>query len=295
MLIRRLPRKVQARGPRAQDDGADRARRRHGCAPAHARVPGTLCARDRLPGDGEGRPRQHGETVPGVRRAVRLLPCEGEVTEASVRSESRRALGQRGRRKTERESEGELPVGDAAREPSPEARVEPHVLRRSGLPDDTEARNRAGSHAGVSLRSPRRRGALPSRREAHRLVPRSRRRHWSTAEHHRAFLSCEGNDTLTVFDLDTHSAIADLPMAKGADVVMFDPGLGRIYVACGSGAISVFQMDDPAHFRKLPDFPVEPKIHSLVVDLRTHRVYAPAEEANGRPASKMFVFEAVTN
>ena len=114
-------------------------------------------------------------------------------------------------------------------------------------------------------------------------------------EHHRAFLSCEGNDTLTVFDLDTRRAIAHLPMAKGADVVMFDPGLGRIYVACSSGAISVFQMDDPAHFRKLQDFPVEPKIHSLAVDPRTHRVYAPAEQEKGGPASKMFVFEAVTN
>jgi YVTN family beta-propeller protein len=110
-------------------------------------------------------------------------------------------------------------------------------------------------------------------------------------EHHRAFLSCEGNDTLTVFDLDTHRAIAHLPMAKGADVVMFDPGLGRIYVACSSGAISVFQMDDPTHFRKLQDFPVEPKIHSLAVDPRTHRLYAPAEQDKGRPASKMFVFE----
>ena len=114
-------------------------------------------------------------------------------------------------------------------------------------------------------------------------------------EHHRAFLSCEGNDTLTVFDLDTRRAIAHLPMAKGADVVMFDPGLGRVYVACSSGAISVFRMDDPAHFRKLQDFPVEPKIHSLAVDPRTHRVYAPAEQEKGRPASKMFVFEAVTN
>src|SRR6059036_3889508 len=114
-------------------------------------------------------------------------------------------------------------------------------------------------------------------------------------EHHRAFLSCEGNDTLTVFDLDTRRAIAHLPMAKGADVVMFDPGLGRVYVACSSGAISVFQMDDPAHFRKLQDFPVEPKIHSLAVDPRTHRLYAPAEQEKGRPASKMFVFEAVTN
>jgi len=115
------------------------------------------------------------------------------------------------------------------------------------------------------------------------------------AEHHRAFLSCEGNDTLTVFDLDGHRAIANLPMAKGADVVMFDPGLGRIYVACSSGAISVFQMSDPMHFKKLPDVPVEPKIHSLAVDPRTHRVYAPAEQEKGRPASKMFVFEAVAD
>ena len=114
-------------------------------------------------------------------------------------------------------------------------------------------------------------------------------------EHHRAFLSCEGNDTLAVFDLDTHGAIAHLPMAKGADVVMFDPGLGRIYVACSSGAISVFQMDGPSRFRKLQDFPVEPKIHSLAVDGRTHRVYAPAEQEKGRPTSKMFVFEAVTD
>ena len=115
------------------------------------------------------------------------------------------------------------------------------------------------------------------------------------AEHHRAFLSCEGNDTLTVFDLDVHRAIAHLPMAKGADVVMFDPGLGRIYVACSSGAISVFHMDDPAHFTKLQDVSVEPKIHSLAVDPRTHRVYAPAEQEKGRPASKMFVYEAVTD
>src|SRR2546429_303041 len=40
------------------------------------------------------------------------------------------------------------------------------------------------------------------------------------AERRRAFLSCEGNDTMTVFDLDAHRAIAHLPMAKGADVVM---------------------------------------------------------------------------
>src|SRR5712671_4467376 len=82
-------------------------------------------------------------------------------------------------------------------------------------------------------------------------------------EHHRAFLSCEGNELMTVFDLDKHEPIAFFPVAAGPDVAKFDPGLGRIYVACSSGAISVFQEDDPGHFRKLEDFPVQRKVHSL--------------------------------
>ncbi len=111
--------------------------------------------------------------------------------------------------------------------------------------------------------------------------------------HRRAFLSCEGNDTLTVFDLEKHIPIAYLPMAAGPDVVKFDPGLGRIYVACYSGAISVFQEDDPDHFRKLEDFPVQRRIHSLAVDVKTHRVYTPEEQENGKPVSRMIVYAAV--
>ena len=45
--------------------------------------PGTLRARHRLPGTCHGRPRQHGQAVPGVRRAVRLLPPRDEVAGAS--------------------------------------------------------------------------------------------------------------------------------------------------------------------------------------------------------------------
>ena len=112
-------------------------------------------------------------------------------------------------------------------------------------------------------------------------------------EHHRAFLSCEGNDLMTVFNLDTHQPIAFLPMAGGPDVIKFDPGLKRIYVACSSGAISVFQMDDPDHYRKLEDFPVQKKVHSLAVDPDTHHVYAPEQEADGKPVARMAVYEAV--
>ncbi len=82
-------------------------------------------------------------------------------------------------------------------------------------------------------------------------------------EHHRAFLSCEGNDLMTVFDLDKHEPIA------------------------------VFQMDDPDHYRKLEDFPVQKKVHSLAVDPETHRVYAPEQEEDGKAVARMVVYEAV--
>lgn len=113
-------------------------------------------------------------------------------------------------------------------------------------------------------------------------------------EHHRAFLSCEGNNLMTVFDLDKHEPIAFLAMADDPDVIKFDPGLGRIYAACYSGAISVFHQDDPQHYRKLEDFKVEHAVHSLAVDTETHRVYTPEQEEKGKPVARMIVYEAVT-
>ncbi len=113
-------------------------------------------------------------------------------------------------------------------------------------------------------------------------------------EHHRAFLSCESNELMTVFDLDKHEPIAYLSMAEGPDVIKFDPRLGRIYVACYSGAISVFHQDDPEHYRKLEDFKVQHAVHSLAVDPETYWVYTPEQEENSKPVARMVVYEAVT-
>ncbi len=115
------------------------------------------------------------------------------------------------------------------------------------------------------------------------------------SEHHRAFILCSGNRTFTVFALDTHKSIAHLPMPAGADVVKFDPSLSRIYVACSSGFISVFQADGSDHYRKLEDFPVQKMVHSLAVDSTTHRVYAPEQQENGQPVARMIVYEATTS
>ena len=103
-------------------------------------------------------------------------------------------------------------------------------------------------------------------------------------EHHRAFLSCEENNLMTVFDLDKHEPIAYLEMAGDPDD----------YAACYSGAISVFHQDDPQHYRKLEDFKVQHAVHSLGVDPETHRVYTPEQEENGKPVARMVVYEAVS-
>lgn len=114
------------------------------------------------------------------------------------------------------------------------------------------------------------------------------------SDHHRAFLLCGGNKVLTVFALDTHKAIAHLPIPAGADVVKFDTGLGRIYAACASGFITIAQEQDADHYQKLEDFPVQKLVHSLAVDLATHRVYAPEQQENGRPVARIIVYEAIT-
>jgi DNA-binding beta-propeller fold protein YncE len=113
-------------------------------------------------------------------------------------------------------------------------------------------------------------------------------------EHHRAFLSCEGNNLMTVFDLDKHEPSAFLQLADGPDVIKFDPGLDRIYAACYSGAISIFHQDDPDHYRKIEDFKVPHAVHNLAVDPQTHRVYTPEQEADGKPVARMLVYDAVT-
>lgn len=112
-------------------------------------------------------------------------------------------------------------------------------------------------------------------------------------ENHLAFLVCEENNLMTVFNLTTNQPVATVEIPSGGDVVKFDPGLKRIYVACSSGYISVIKENNPSHFVKLEDFPVQKNVHTLAVDVNTHRVYAPEEEEDGKPVSRMIVYEAV--
>ena len=113
------------------------------------------------------------------------------------------------------------------------------------------------------------------------------------SELHLAFLGCQINHVLAVFDVVQHKTIAEIPLPPGVGDIVYDPGLKRVYVACDSGVISIIQVDDSTHIQKLEDFKVVEKIHSLAVNVENHKVFLPESEDTGTPVTTLIVFDAV--
>ncbi|HEY5060692.1 MAG TPA: hypothetical protein VII52_04100 [Gemmatimonadaceae bacterium] len=101
-----------------------------------------------------------------------------------------------------------------------------------------------------------------------------------------AFISCEGNAALLVVDLRTMKGIQALEVPRGPDVLAWDPAWRRLYVAAESGAVQAFWLDDrtlrPAGEVRAPH------AHTVSVDPRSHLVYVPLENVNGRPVLRIF-------
>src|SRR5216684_1968671 len=89
----------------------------------------------------------------------------------------------------------------------------------------------------------------------------------------RAFLVCEGNNLLAIFDLEKHAVVQTLPLPEGGDVVKADPGRGRVFVACYSGAIVAIQALSSGQYKKVVDALVEKRVHSLAIDPETGYLY----------------------
>ncbi len=96
-----------------------------------------------------------------------------------------------------------------------------------------------------------------------------------------AFIAGEGNHTLAVFDLHAKKLLAMYPVGDDPDVLAFDPGLMRLYVSAESGVVTVFQ-ESHRKLTQLAQFQM-PHAHTVAVDPRTHLVYFPLENIDGRP------------
>jgi DNA-binding beta-propeller fold protein YncE len=101
-----------------------------------------------------------------------------------------------------------------------------------------------------------------------------------------AFIACEDNAKLLVLDLQSKRVTARFDTGDTPDVLAFDQGLHRLYVASESGVVSVLDERDrtlaPKASGKLAD-----NAHTVAVDQTTHRVYFPLQDVGGHPVLRV--------
>jgi DNA-binding beta-propeller fold protein YncE len=93
------------------------------------------------------------------------------------------------------------------------------------------------------------------------------------------FIANEGSAMLLTLDLRRMEVVGTHPVGEDPDVLAFDPGWGRLYVASESGVVSVFT---ERAGRLLHDGDITmPHAHTVSVDPRTHLLYFPLEDVRG--------------
>ncbi len=102
-----------------------------------------------------------------------------------------------------------------------------------------------------------------------------------------AFVTSQGTATLQVIDLRTMRVLEQHKVGATPDVLAWDPAWRRLYVAAEGGVLSAFWLDGKS---LAPVGEIRtPRAHTVSVDPRTHRVYLPLENIDGRPVLRIYM------
>jgi DNA-binding beta-propeller fold protein YncE len=96
-----------------------------------------------------------------------------------------------------------------------------------------------------------------------------------------AFVAGQENNQLALVDLTNMQVLATYAVGEDPDVLAFDPGLKRLYVSAESGTVTIFREQGRALVNEGSVF--MPHAHTVSVDPKTHLVYFPLENIDGRP------------
>jgi DNA-binding beta-propeller fold protein YncE len=105
---------------------------------------------------------------------------------------------------------------------------------------------------------------------------------------HRLFVGCR-SELMAVLDTQAGKEITALPITKGVDDVVYDPGRKRVYAAC-DGNVDVYEQSDPDHYKLLGKVPTGPlgRTARLVPELNRYFVAVPQ---HGSTNAEILVFE----
>jgi YVTN family beta-propeller protein len=106
------------------------------------------------------------------------------------------------------------------------------------------------------------------------------------SEHRLAFVACEENAKLAVFDLEAKKMTAIHSVGSDPDVLAFDKEFGRLYVSAESGVLTIFD-EHGRSLDKVGEAFFAPNAHSVAVDPRTHRVFFPLQNVGGKPVLRI--------
>ena len=110
-----------------------------------------------------------------------------------------------------------------------------------------------------------------------------------------AFAACHGaGPLLAIVDLSARRQMKLLPLPPDIDVLAFDPGLQRLYVAGETGMVAVFAIAADRTITEMGRGLLAPNAHTVAVDPATHRVYFPLENVGGRPVLRVMDARAAT-
>ena len=96
-----------------------------------------------------------------------------------------------------------------------------------------------------------------------------------------AFIACEGNDRLLVFDMRTSHVTSTFDVGPNPDVLAFDSQRHLLYVAGEAGIVSLFKAESGS-VEKIGDGHVGSNAHVVAVDEATHRAYFPLRNVQGQ-------------
>ena len=110
-------------------------------------------------------------------------------------------------------------------------------------------------------------------------------------QRHLAFVAGEENSMLAVVDLNTMRITHTYKVSDGPDVLAYDPGWRRLYVSSESGGVTVLtEADGPDGVSLTQTGEISmPHAHTVSVDPRTHLVYFPLQNINGKPLLRIMI------
>jgi hypothetical protein len=111
--------------------------------------------------------------------------------------------------------------------------------------------------------------------------------------------SCGENGVAKVLSAETGAEVASLPIAVGADAVLYDAKRNVVLIPCRAGELEVISVADPAHISVVQRVPTQEGSRTATLDPDTGRIYAmaakfgPPANPGGRPQALPGTFEVL--